>query len=182
MENGLLEQTLKDLKLNWSGEWLSYGTWLGAAREPRFFEGKRLLFREIPGEGKRIQATFVEETFYHGHSVTPFKLNSESEIEMYFLLGVVNSKLISWYGGLILPNFGKDIFPKLNPQDIKSLPIPKATEAQQTEIAEIVEKILAAKKANPKAETSAWEHEIDKLVYGLYELTADEIAIVEGKA
>jgi uncharacterized protein YukJ len=48
-----------------------------------------------------------------------------------------------------------------------NIPIPKATDAQQNEIAEIVEKILAAKKANPPAESAAWEREIDKLVYGL---------------
>ncbi len=71
--------------INWSGEWLSYGSWLGAAREPRFFEGKRLLFREIPGKDKRIQAMFAEETFYHGHSVTPFKQYESSDVKLFFI-------------------------------------------------------------------------------------------------
>lgn len=168
-------------KINWSGEWLSYGEWLGAPREPRFFEGNRILFREIPGEGKRIQASFAEETFYHGHSITPFKPFSLSDIEINFLLGIVNSKLISWYGGLTLPNFGKDIFPKLNPQDIKSLPIPKATDAQQTEIAEVVDEIIEAKKQDQYANTSDLESKIDEMVYRLYGLTDEEIRIVEGK-
>lgn len=30
------------------------------------------------------------------------------------------------------------------------------------------------------ADTSAWEREIDQLVYGLYDLTPDEVALVEG--
>lgn len=45
---------------SWGGEWLSYGNWLGAAREPRFFEGNRILFREIPGNSRRIQAVFLK--------------------------------------------------------------------------------------------------------------------------
>jgi hypothetical protein len=39
--------------------------------------------------------------------------------------------------------------------------------------------ILAAKRANPQADMSAWEREIDQLVYQLYDLTPEEIAIVE---
>jgi hypothetical protein len=36
------------------------------------------------------------------------------------------------------------------------------------------------KKRDPKTDTSAWEGEIDRLVYELYDLTPEEIAIVEG--
>ncbi len=39
--------------------------------------------------------------------------------------------------------------------------------------------ILAAKKSNPQADTSDWEREIDRLVYKLYELTEEEIKIIE---
>jgi hypothetical protein len=39
--------------------------------------------------------------------------------------------------------------------------------------------ILVAKHANPQADMSAWEREIDQLVYQLYDLTPEEIAIVE---
>jgi hypothetical protein len=37
-----------------------------------------------------------------------------NQIDARYLLGLANSKLISWYGGLMLPNFGKDIFPLLS--------------------------------------------------------------------
>ena len=36
-------------------------------------------------------------------------------------------------------------------------------------------------RANPQADTSKWEQEIDTLVYQLYGLTEDEVKIVEGK-
>ena len=41
--------------------------------------------------------------------------------------------------------------------------------------------ILAAKKKDPNADTSALERQIDEMVYKLYGLTDAEIAIVEGK-
>lgn len=48
------------------------------------------------------------------------------------------------------------------------------------EIEKLVNQILAKKSENPSADTSAFEREIDALVYQLYELNADEIAIIEG--
>ncbi|NKQ37732.1 MAG: hypothetical protein HF973_19235 [Chloroflexi bacterium] len=51
---------------------------------------------------------------------------------------------------------------------------------QRNLIESLVTRILTAKKANPAADVSALEAEIDQLVYQLYGLTAEEIAIVEG--
>jgi hypothetical protein len=56
-----------------------------------------------------------------------------------------------------------------------------STENQQPIIA-LVDKILAAKKADPQADTGAWEAEIDILVYLLYGLTWDEMQIVENSS
>ncbi|GFZ81095.1 type II endonuclease-methyltransferasefusion protein [Aquaticitalea lipolytica] len=107
-------------------EWLQYGDWLASPRELKYFVGPRLLFREVPGQNKRIQCAFVEEKYYYGHSVTPFLLSSEYEKSVIFrILALVNSTLISWYASLKVSNFGKKTFPKLNPKDIKSLPIVK---------------------------------------------------------
>jgi len=44
-----------------------------------------------------------------------------------------------------------------------------------------VDRILAAKERDPEADTAALEREIDRLVYELYGLTEEEIAIVEGR-
>jgi type II restriction/modification system DNA methylase subunit YeeA len=47
------------------------------------------------------------------------------------------------------------------------------------QIVQIVDQILSAKKQNPEADTSKLEREIDRLVYKLYDLTADEIKIIK---
>jgi hypothetical protein len=40
---------------------------------------------------------------------------------------------------------------------------------------------LSAKKSNPQADTSQLEKEINNLVYSLYDLTEEEVRIVENK-
>ena len=61
---------------------------------------------------------------------------------------------------------------------IGQLPIPPATGAQQASIIERVQKILAAPDS---PDVPQLEAEIDRLVYDLYNLTEEEIAVVEGK-
>lgn len=183
--------------LSWSGEWLSYGPWLAAPREPRFFEGPRILFREVPGKGKRIQAMIAKDVFYHGHSITPFKPSKENESSILYILGLANSILLSWFAGLMLPNFGKDVFPKLNPQDIKELPIrtinfsDPADKSRHDRMVALVEQMLELQKQLATAKTDhektalqrqidATDKQIDQLVYELYGITEEEQKIIEG--
>jgi type I restriction-modification system DNA methylase subunit/predicted type IV restriction endonuclease len=183
--------------LDWSGEWLRYGPWLAAPREPKYFNGPRILFREVPGANRRIQAAFIETTLYHGHSITPFKpLKDINGVSPLYLLGIVNSKLLSWYGGIVLPNFGKEVFPKLNPQDIKQLPIRSLNLNNSNEkslhdkIVFLVSSLLSLHQKLKTAtgqlniilqrEIEAKDRRIDELVYELFGLTPEEIKIVEG--
>lgn len=45
----------------------------------------------------------------------------------------------------------------------------------------LVDRILDAKRDDPAADVAVLEQQIDALVYALYGLTADEIAVVEGR-
>ena len=62
---------------------------------------------------------------------------------------------------------------------INDLPIPGITSQDRVKLVSIVDRILSAKKRDPKADTTALEREIDQRVYQLYGLTFEEIAIVE---
>jgi hypothetical protein len=170
-------KNLNRYSIVWDNKWLSYGDWLAAPREKRFFEGSRILFREVPGKGKRIQASITDELYYYGHSISPFKPFEKNKNDLKYLLGIVNSKLVSWYGKYTLSNFGKDIFPKLNPNDIKELPIPKNL-GKYDEITKLVDRILDQ---IPSSSGDKLEVKIDRLVYQAYGLTEEEIKIVEGK-
>ena len=54
--------------------------------------------------------------------------------------------------------------------------------AEHDALVGLVERILAAKRAAPLADTSALEREINQRVYRLYALTPDEIKLVEASA
>jgi adenine-specific DNA-methyltransferase len=62
---------------------------------------------------------------------------------------------------------------------IEHLPIPQVSKAQEAAIAQRVEQILAKKQRGE--DTTGLEREIDEIVYGLYGLSAEEIAVVEGR-
>lgn len=91
-----------------------------------------------------------------------------------YLLGVMNSRVARDF---LRAHRRSNIH--LYPDDWKKLPIPDVPAEQQAPIVALVDKILAAKRADPAADVSAWEREIDERVYKLYGLTAEEIKIVE---
>jgi len=63
---------------------------------------------------------------------------------------------------------------------LRVIPMPRLTGRLALQVEELVDQILAAKRADARADTSAWEAEIDRHVYALYGLTPEEIKIVEG--
>ena len=65
---------------------------------------------------------------------------------------------------------------------LRRFPIKSASAAAQRKIADRVERIQAAKQRNGEADTNALEREIDQLVYALYDLTPEEIDLVESSA
>ena len=99
-----------------------------------------------------------------------------------YLTAVLNSPVSHYQLFNLAPKTGTgDLI--VSVQAIEPILVPPITEENQgivTEIENKVDEILAAKAADPDADTSNLENEIDRLVYGLYDLTDDEIAIVEG--
>lgn len=69
--------------------------------------------------------------------------------------------------------------PKIRVEEFRNLPIKQIIPEEQQPFIKLVDEILEQKKLGQ--ETAALESEIDAMVYQLYELMADEIAIVEGK-
>ncbi|MFP6165771.1 Eco57I restriction-modification methylase domain-containing protein, partial [Helicobacter pylori] len=103
-------------------------------------------------------------------------------IDRFLILGVLNSKLMTYF-------YKKKFFPThmqggafgFDTLSVETLPIPQITEKNQEladKIIVLVDKILQAKE-NPKANTQGLEKEIDALVYRLYNLTDEEIKIIE---
>ncbi len=98
-----------------------------------------------------------------------------------FVVGSLNSVVTDyWFQKLYETTKVSGGYFDLNGNQIESMPIPNATVEQRAYIATRVDAILAAKKTDPNADTSALESEIDETVFDLYGLTPEERAIVKG--
>jgi len=157
--------------------WIQYGPWLAAPRDPAIFNAPDKLF--VRQTGDSIIATHGGEGFVarnNLHIILPKK-----DTNLLFLLGILNSRSVGFLYSFINPEKGEALA-EVKKNHVEKLPIPNATASQQKPIIEAVKTVLAAKQANPAADTSAMEREIDQQVYALYGLTPEEIAIVEGSA
>ncbi len=136
---------------------------------------ERIVFQEVSNMGltHRTKGTILKDVIC-GHS-TNYIFSKMTEIDNRFILAVLNSKAVNYY----FKFFNQTNHVPIG--ELKKIPFPQATPEQQKPIIYLVDKILSAKKANPKADTSNLEAEIDYLVYDLYNLKEDEIAIIEGK-
>jgi len=159
-------------------EFIQYSSNIANPREPIYFIGRRLLIREITNP--KIFVGFTDEEFYNDPSIIIILENQTGDIKLEILIGILNSKLLTFLHFNNSPKATKGSFPKILVEDIKNFPIPKISLPNQQPIITLVEQILAIKKENPMENTLALEAQIDALVYKLYDLTEAEIAIVEG--
>ena len=63
--------------------------------------------------------------------------------------------------------------------ELELLPIPTMSDADLKQLDSLAKCVIKAKASNPEADTTDKEKDIDQLVYSLYDLTCDEIKIVE---
>ena len=176
--------------LNWKGGYIDYGRWLAAPRKPEWFDGERIIVREVTAKGI-IQATLIDGDFVFSNSVDGIKLIG-NRIEAKYLLAIINSKLISFYHLNTSPNAFKGAFPKMLLQDLRDLPVAEGDLNKRNEIIkhvslllklneEIKETKLQTNTEQLKQRIQHSEGKINELVYQLYELTEEEIKIVEGE-
>jgi adenine-specific DNA-methyltransferase len=94
-----------------------------------------------------------------------------------YLLGVMNSSVAREF---LRAHRRSNIH--LYPDDWKQLPIPDVPSEQQKPIVALVDHILRAKRANPNADLTAFEADLNARVAALYGLTPGEIKIAEESA
>ena len=96
-----------------------------------------------------------------------------------YLCALLNSKMVTWIFDSIAASSGMGVSRWIRTY-VEQIPVPPIPEPLQRPFVALVDKILAAKSDDPDADTSALEDEIDELVYQLYQLTPQEIAVIKG--
>lgn len=146
------------------------------SKEERFFAAERVLLRET---GSILTAVYVNGKLYSNRSLYSI-LPTDKQCNVKFLTACLNAATAQFYYQAMFKT-DTDFFPKIRIAQARQIPIPDVKQEQQKPIVDLVDQILAAKKQNPNADTSALEAKIDQLVYKLYGLTEEEIAVVENR-
>ncbi|WRB11809.1 class I SAM-dependent DNA methyltransferase [Helicobacter pylori] len=144
------------------------------------FEKEKIVYGEIVQEPRFYLDNGECYLGYFYAEATSFILTGE---HLRYFLGMLHSKLITFafktfYAGGGLGESGY----RYKKAFIERLPIPKITPQNQKladKITDGAKQILALKEKDPKANTQRLEKEIDALVYRLYNLTDEEIKIIE---
>jgi hypothetical protein len=109
----------------------------------------------------------------HVHTV------KDANFEIKFLLAIFNSNLLRFIYKLMVQEEGR-VFAQVKTVVLKELPIKEISKESQQPFIDKVNEILLLKTEDSKTDTQVLEQEIDAMVYELYGLSVEEIAIVEG--
>jgi len=173
--------------------WVRYGPHLAEPREIRLFKGPRALVRRIAGD--RLVVAYHDKTLVVDQMVHTVQVE-RGRMSAAYVTGVLGSRLASWY--LVRRyNRNEKTFPEVRVGELSSLPIrvidfESPSDVRQhdrmvTLVGTMLELSKRLQRARMKADRDliqrridATDQQIDRLVYELYGLTQEEIAIVEG--
>ena len=174
--------------------YLKYGPWLAEPRPAANFDASEKLLVRQTGD-RPIAAVDNQQRLAMNnlHVLAPMLGNAE---KTSYILGLINSRLLTWFYRCMNPEAGEALA-EVKRQNVAALPIRPidftnpADVKKHDRMVSLVDRMLALvpkrrAEANPQAasqldaQISATDRQIDRLVYDLYGLTEEEIALVEG--
>lgn len=145
----------------------------------RFYEQQeKVLIRRLVNRQDRLSVGFTDQRLVFKKDINPF-IPTNTDFSAKYLLSILASRFISYFYVRTSTIATKDDFRQTTLTELRNLPIPKISTHEQAPFIALVDRILELKKSG--GHTAELENRIDEMVYELYDLTPDEIAIVEGK-
>jgi adenine-specific DNA-methyltransferase len=150
--------------------------------------------RRLVNRQQRLMTALAGETFITNKNLYSLLVRPEAGLKNAgagFMLGVLNSRLISRLYLSQVQQATKDDFPQVTITDVLALPCPRPDSRPAARISELAGKLaglmprLREARDEPERQTlrnaiMAADQKIDALVYELYGLTEEEIQLVEG--
>lgn len=168
--------------IEWNNTWLHYGENLAAPRNRAIFEGERILIRQIPTKSAySLTATYTNEDYIHERSVLCIR---DIQVSPYFILGILNSKTVSFWALNEFDMLQRKLFPQLRLYQFKELRIPTCSMSQQIELEEFVKSILELAKDDKmdkdlkEQQLSNLNDKVDELVMTYFGLDEEEKEII----
>jgi len=211
----VLGRDIQRYLLKWSGKWVNYDPDLKKRLKPSDIKSKKGMTAQkkvdfalrnfdiyrphklmIRKTADKIIATYDPDGYFFDSLSYGIQLFDKVKESKYYLLGLLNSKLINFIHASISLNKGK-VFAKVLAENLKKLPIRiidfsnPNDKLNHDRMVSLVDKMLdlhkqlAAAKSAPEKTTiqrqiDATDNQIDELVYELYGLTEEERRVVGG--
>ncbi len=157
--------------------WILYGPNLAEPRDPSIFSAPhKIIVRQT---GDSIIATTISGGIIcrdNLHVCVPL----DSRTNLNFILGVMNSKLTDFLYSFINPEKGEALA-QVKKAFVEQLSIPIINNEAKEERKRMVENLVCSVLSKKKQRVSTFdeESEIDHLIYHLYDLTYDEVLIID---
>jgi len=172
--------------------WIQYGPWLAAQRDPAIFARPEKIF--IRQTGDSLIATLVGKGIIARNNL--HVIINASDLNLRFYLALINSRLMQFLYEILNPEKGEALA-EVKKTHVEQLPIPvvdwndKKQRKVHDNLVSLVDQMLTAQTKLQEAmsdsdqklaqqRVSILDRQIDTLVYELYDLTEEEIGIVEG--
>ncbi|EEO6981421.1 class I SAM-dependent DNA methyltransferase [Campylobacter jejuni] len=142
------------------------------------FEKEKIVWNPVSGE---YLFSYIKEHIFFNNSLFMMTLDVFS---LKYILAFMNSNCYKWLITLKTNLIQTGSYAYGAKDKIERLPIPKINSKNEKladELINSVDEILKAKEQDKNANTQELENKINSLVYKLYNLTEDEIKIIEGK-
>lgn len=173
-------------EVKWKPKYLKKTEGLPEGYFNEYFTQTKIIVQRIRTNSLDIKARWLECAFVSGNYIPLDSLGyiyeKKRDYDLKYLLGVLNSFLMNRY----YRAYYTDV--NVKPTYLAQLPIPTKSIKTQKDISSVVDEILSLthsedyfENLSKQAKVKEYEHQIDQLVYKLYGLTEDEIAIVEGR-
>ncbi|KQH37966.1 class I SAM-dependent DNA methyltransferase [Campylobacter jejuni] len=142
------------------------------------FEKEKIVWNPVSGE---YLFSYIKEHIFFNNSLFMMTLDVFS---LKYILAFMNSNCYKWLITLKTNLIQTGSYAYGAKDKIERLPIPKINSKNEklaNELINLVDEILKAKEQDKNVNTQELENKINSLVYKLYNLTDDEIKIIEGK-
>ncbi|MDD3093512.1 MAG: TaqI-like C-terminal specificity domain-containing protein, partial [Clostridia bacterium] len=163
--------------ITWNDDYyISFGDWLAEPRYSASYDApEKIIIRQT---GSSLIATIDNQQFVVRDNLYTI-ISTNKEYSEYIILACLNSKLLNWYYQNIVNNEVGEALAQVKRGHLATLPIPKINSSVFPTIESLIKEVLNLKQDNNSADTESLESKIDLLVYQLYDLTEEEIKIIE---
>lgn len=173
-ERAINGRNIAPFHINWDHEFVLRSADLHSCLEQNIINSPKIYFQRMRKISlfPRIVAAYDSLNFHGLYTCSVIYPKNNATLDLKYVVALLNSHLINvWY-----KNYDTDIEIKL--ASVKNIPVPIVSSEIQMPIICLVDKIMQVDAAEKNTHVGSYREELDDLIYKVFNLTPDEVALV----